>query len=132
MNRIRHLCLLSAVICAPAFAQPPSIAHIEHIEDWRISARVATDAPTTPAVSARFSAFGQSFDLELEPNRRVAAMFDSHSDARAYRGELRGVPGSWVRLVTSSAGVSGIIWDGTDLYGVEPGTTSEIAMFSRR
>ncbi len=129
MNRIRNLCLLSAVFCAPAFAQPPSIAHIENIDDWRISARVATDAPATPAVSARFSAFGQSFELELEPNQRVAAMFDSNSDARAYRGELRGVPESWVRLVISSAGVSGVIWDGANLFGVEPTADAEVAMF---
>ncbi len=129
MNRIRHLCLLSAVCCAPAFAQQPSIAHYENIDDWRMSARVATDEPTAPAFSARFSAFGQSFDLELEPNKRIADIFDSTSDARAYRGELSDAPGSWARLVVTSDGLSGIVFDGTTLYGVESDADANTRIF---
>lgn len=111
--------------CAPVFAQQTTIAHFENIEDWRISARNATDAPDVPAMSARFSAFGRAFELELERNSRIEALLtDNVTTARAFRGELRNLPDSWVRLVESANGLAGLIFDGVTLYGVEPNNGS--------
>ncbi|MFO7286918.1 MAG: hypothetical protein C0P79_008695, partial [Gammaproteobacteria bacterium] len=37
-----------------------------------------------------------------------------------YRGRLDGAPSSWIRLSRHGAEISGAIWDGFDLYGIEP------------
>ncbi len=130
MERIRQGFIASAaLLCAPVLAQQASIAHFENVEDWRMSARLASDDAQAPAVTARFSAFGRAFELALEPNRRVETMFDEVPDARAWRGELTEVPGSWVRLVRSTGGLSGLIWDGTTLYGIEPVDDVSTAIF---
>ncbi|MGD8324016.1 MAG: M12 family metallo-peptidase [Gammaproteobacteria bacterium] len=130
MKWIRHCLIVSAVIAhTPALAQQASIAHFEFIEDLRTAARLATDGPQVTGLTASFSAFGKTFDLALESNRRIESILGVvPSDARAYRGQLREVPGSWVRVVLSGNGLSGLIWDGTTLYGVEthPGAASTI------
>ena len=131
MERIRKFLLVSAATCcAPVLAQQPNIAHFETIEDWRTVARLAEDEPRTAALTATFSAFGRSFEVDLELNRRIDAILDGdRPDIRAYRGALRNAPGSWARLVIASGTVSGLVWDGTTLYGVEPGTNSAMTMF---
>lgn len=130
MERIRHLLAASAaLLCAPLMAQQPSIAHFESINDWRIAARQASDALSAPALTARFSAFGREFDLALEPNMRVEAMFEDGLSARAYRGQLRDVPGSWARLVITDDGIAGLIFDGAALFGVEHSPDTGATMF---
>ena len=73
----------------------------------------------------RFEAYGQSFDLQLSDNDRL---FDGIARAsreplaagpRHLKGTLDGLPGSWVRLAADAEGVSGVVWDGQQMYVLE-------------
>ncbi len=78
------------------------------------------DGGTT--VGMQFSAFGQEFALELEPNASVnelARALETGPGITAYKGTVSGYPGSWVRLVFAAGGPAGLIWDGEQLYAIE-------------
>src|SRR5690606_31926493 len=71
-----------------------------------------------------FVAFGRQFDVELERNDRLVRSLpqerrDRLRDIELYSGSLAGLPGSWVRVTRHRNDVSGVIFDGTTLYGVE-------------
>ena len=73
--------------------------------------------------SAQFDAYGRRFSLTLADNERVLQKLSTQRklELQSYkilRGTLDGQPGSWVRLLESSAGTEGAIWDGHDLYAV--------------
>src|SRR5690606_15064314 len=69
--------------------------------------------------------FGREFSAVLEPNDRLLQGLAPKQRAalreiELYRGKLDGAPSSWVRLSRHRGRVSGAIWDGFDLYGIEP------------
>lgn len=73
---------------------------------------------------AAFSAFGRKFRISLQGNDRIKAGLDAElmarvADVHLYRGRLDGVPESWVRLAERDGELSGVFWDGLDLYSVE-------------
>src|SRR5690606_17468638 len=77
-----------------------------------------------------FVAFGRQFDVELERNDRLVRGLPEERRARVrdvelYSGRLAGLPESWVRVARQGNDVSGVIFDGTTLYGVE--TQSRVA-----
>lgn len=87
------------------------------------------DAVASPGTGvrqrARFDAYGRRFELLLEPNARLLAGLDPHArhaaaGVRLLRGRVVGADGSWVRLAQAGARLSGMVWDGTDLYVIEP------------
>lgn len=65
-----------------------------------------------------FDAYGRRFELELELNAKV--MQDTEGSAIAYRGELPNQPGSWTRLTRIGDELHGLLWDGNELYVIEP------------
>jgi MYXO-CTERM domain-containing protein len=67
-----------------------------------------------------FDAFGRRFELDLEPNPRVAPALNSGA-SRPLVGRISGEPESWVRLTRVGRGWIGMIYDGEDLYALEPG-----------
>ncbi|MGB5102118.1 MAG: M12 family metallo-peptidase [Steroidobacteraceae bacterium] len=76
-------------------------------------------------VRASFDAYGRRFDLVLESNERLLAGLgeadrSAISGVRLLRGSLAGVPSSWVRLAIDGDRQSGMVWDGRDLYVIEP------------
>lgn len=62
-----------------------------------------------------FIAFGRQFDLELERNNGIA----QNSTAELYRGSLRGYAGSWARVSRNNDRLSGVIWDGEELWLID-------------
>ncbi|HEX7116384.1 MAG TPA: M12 family metallo-peptidase [Steroidobacter sp.] len=126
-------CVASLLVPALALAlEAGSSARILHAEVVRPivsdpgSASQKTNASQTRHL--RFDAYGRRFEIALEPNTQLKAQLKmSASDSRLelYRGELEGLAGSWVRLAGKNGELSGMIWDGTDLYVVEP--AAEIA-----
>lgn len=78
-----------------------------------------------PPGRASFDAYGRRFSLVLEPNERLVARLGAADRAamrgvRLLRGTLDGVEGSWVRLAIDGDRQSGMVWDGRDLYVIEP------------
>lgn len=69
------------------------------------------------------TAFGETYHLELETNARVQAAAvdaDGANRVRILNGALSNKAGSWVRLSFTGGDAEGLIWDGKDLYAVEP------------
>ena len=112
------------------------ILHAESI-DLPAEKLVASDAVrTTPATEMSFEAYGRRFDLELEPNERLLSKLSAAEKSALarfpiYRGRLQGAPDSWVRLTRVGRDVHGMIWDGAQLYFIEPAQTAERFMIAR-
>jgi hypothetical protein len=112
--------LLVSLIAAAAPATAAESFRILYAE------RLELDDATGPAARAsdagpahvRFDAYGRRFDLVLESNARVLGA--PAGAAQPWRGSLAGQPGSWVRWTAAGARRWGMVWDGHDLYVVEP------------
>lgn len=72
-----------------------------------------------PRQRTKLSVYGKQLTLNLESNARVAENLPAH-DATLLRGDLEGQQGSWVRLTRTAQGLHGLIWDGSELYAIEP------------
>jgi len=102
-----------------------------------------TNVVTKAAVSAQqgsgreqlhlsFNAFGKQFDLQLEPNDLIAPHSQNiwigdgtenieSSTPLFYKGEIKGQPGSWVRISMKNGIMDGMIQTQDETYFVEPG-----------
>ncbi|HZF26515.1 MAG TPA: M12 family metallo-peptidase [Steroidobacteraceae bacterium] len=82
-------------------------------------------APAAPLTAMSFLAYGRQFELTLEANDRLFAGLPAEQRAalrslQVYRGEVAGARGSWVRLTRVGDTLEGMLWDGNDLYTIEP------------
>ncbi len=108
-------------------AEGATVQHSEPLRAIRVGSTAAKPAatPTTAeATTLQFNAFSRDFTLELEPNGRLASMQQQlklGAGTGAYRGTVAGRPGSWVRVVLTPAGPTGLVFDGETLYGLEAG-----------
>ena len=68
----------------------------------------------------RFDAFGRRFDIALARTTGSWRASRSSRQLELYRGSIDGVAGSWVRLATKGDVLHGMMWDGTQLYAIEP------------
>jgi len=144
--------LLLAFLSIGAMPLSAATVAIHHAESIVVSmdgaAIVPADAARKSPLSAignakrqlKFDAFGRRFALSVTANadlNRFAASRDA--SAIALRGELEGVENSWVRLTQNGAALRGLIWDGHELYAVEPaadvpeaGVANGLAIFRLR
>jgi len=68
-----------------------------------------------------FEAYGRRFELALERNERLAFVSPARlPGVEALRGTLRNLPGSWVRITRTPAGLYGMFSDGQQIYVIEP------------
>jgi hypothetical protein len=110
---------------------------ILHAESIDLPAeKLAADATHSLLTEMSFEAYGRRFDLELEPNERLLSKLSATEKAAlarfpVYRGRLAGAPGSWVRLTRVGRNVHGMIWDGAQLYLIEPAQKAEPFMIAR-
>lgn len=86
---------------------------------------VTIEGLASPPGRASFDAYGRRFELVLESNDRLLAGLDEAdrsaiSGVRLLRGSLAGVPSSWVRLAIDGERQTGMVWDGRELYVIEP------------
>ena len=128
--------LVLLVSSVSARAADLRILHAESI-DLPAARLTASDAPrATPAQAMSFQAYGRQFDLELQPNERLLSKLSAAEKATLqrypiYRGRLQGAPDSWVRLTRVGRDVHGMIWDGSQLYFIEPAPAVERFMLAR-
>jgi hypothetical protein len=69
-----------------------------------------------------FDAHGRRFDISLEVNRTLVDAAKRSSidlDAGIYRGQINGMPGSWVRLLVAGNVPQGVLWDGKEMWAIE-------------
>ena len=71
--------------------------------------------------SMSFEAYGRQFNFQLSTNPAVQkAVPADRTDIEALRGQIEGLPGSWVRMTHTRSGWRGMVSDGEELYAIEP------------
>lgn len=104
------LALIGAAEAAPAF----KVLYHE-----RLDLESHADANGQQHVS--FDAYGRRFDLDLEPNDGIGhAVSVDRPDIKPYSGSVEGQSGSWVRLTHTRDGWRGLLFDGQELYAIDP------------
>jgi Metallo-peptidase family M12/Domain of unknown function DUF11 len=107
-------CLFSMAQLASAAAGDMRVLHHQAVQ---ISSRAEIGA----AERVTFEAYGRRFDLSVAPNERIRrAMNAVDRDTMPLQGTVEGASGSWVRITRSASGWRGMIYDGHDLYAIEP------------
>jgi len=94
----------------------------------KASAQSDAASENTPRGTKRLSitAFGQIFDMELQSNSRLMESIGSTQPQNGgasytlYKGHLSDNDSSWVRLTDAGGQMTGAIWDGNELYAIEP------------
>ena len=100
------------------------ILYQEPLEQLRMAYATSSgqQKPGAEARSLRFDAFGKRFDINLEVNRALlnaAQRKQLDGNYEIYRGDIAGVPNSWVRLVIADGVPRGMLWDGTELLAID-------------
>jgi hypothetical protein len=112
------------------------ILHAEAIavgaEDLAASNAAAAAHAQAPLL---IEAYGRQFALELEPNERLLSRLPAAQRAALarfpiYRGHIEGLAHSWVRLTRVGHGLHGMMWDGDELYVIEPRNSAEDFMIA--
>jgi len=87
---------------------------------WPRSLASAQGKPSGSLVT--FEAHGRRFDLELQSNERLLGKLGTQDFAgiEVTRGRIVGVSGSWARLTYANGQIRGVVWDGRDLFAIEP------------
>ena len=118
--------LLAAVAAAvPVQAAPKArILHFEPLHSITPDRDTVLRKATDPQLrELRFHAFNRQFELSLDANRALIAQLGEKTgpaSMKLYRGQLKGVAGSWVRLTAKGRSLQGMFWDGADVYVIEP------------
>jgi hypothetical protein len=114
-------------VTQPASAAEAGDSRILYYEPLHIAAPAATtDGAQQKATRSRemqFDAYGRRFVLSLLPNDKLAALLQPkpHSASiQLYRGQVNGIAQSWARLTVTDGEWHGMIWDGAELYVIEP------------
>ncbi len=135
MNCMR-IAVLSIALLAAAAAGADGLI-VGHHEPVRILAlgSAGADGQLKPGLNGsydiQFDALGRTFDLQLETNDGLfSAAVRAQRDAgiAVYKGQLTGLPDSWVRLTMANGQPRGLIRDGDDVYAIEAPGDSAIAM----
>ena len=101
----------------PASAEPGStILHHEALS-------VAVPADAAGEDLLRLSTATRTLTLRVHRNTRLQRL-RSISNLRLLRGRVDGVDNSWLRLTQRGDELSGVIFDGEQVYGVEPRATA--------
>jgi hypothetical protein len=117
------LWVVAVAALAPSVAAANDAARtgrITYFEPLRARPAAAGAAQRKAGSSLHFDAFGRRFDISLGSNYRLMASKPAHSQLELYSGAIDGIAGSWVRLATNGGVLHGMMWDGTQLYAIEP------------
>jgi hypothetical protein len=120
--------LILGGVTASAFALDNADSQILYFEPLQLT------TPTSPAQQKssqnrelRFDAYGRSFVVTLEPNDNLSSLLQAKSgssstdaDIKLYRGQVNGDARSWARLSMIDGKLQGMLWDGAEIYVIEP------------
>lgn len=102
-----------------------NVAYQERLEQLQLlyaTPRVEQKITAPMVGSMQFDAFGQRFDIDLEVNHSLLNVVQrklGDHQFEIYRGEIAGLPNSWVRLVIADGLPRGMLWDGDGLMAIE-------------
>ena len=85
------------------------------------SVKVLTERGTGANERMTFNAYGRQFSLAMAPNERIRRGVPAASkQTLPLQGTIEGLSGSWVRITRSATGLRGMMFDGHDMYAIEP------------
>ncbi len=116
------------VFSAAAVAAPTHGYRVLHHEAVEVATRKGVGA----SEHLSFEAYGRRFEVTVSPNERIRRGMPASIAATTVplQGTVDGLAGSWVRITRSASGLRGMVFDGHDMYAVEP--ASEVAAGFRR
>jgi hypothetical protein len=117
------LVAIAVAALAPSPAAASDNAHaarIAYFEPLHLLPASGSAQQKSGVQQLRFDAFGRRFEISLALNTRLMASKPEQSSLQLYRGSIDGIAGSWVRLATNGDVLHGMMWDGTQLYAIEP------------
>ncbi|MCC7330546.1 MAG: GlyGly-CTERM sorting domain-containing protein [Gammaproteobacteria bacterium] len=115
-----------AALAAPAVQGRPATAPAQgsrllYAEPLGVRSEGAAARQSAGAAPPRrtlyFRAFGRDFQLEMAPNVQLGP---APPGVQPEAGAIPGMPGSWVRLTREGGNLTGLIFDGSEYFGVEP------------
>jgi hypothetical protein len=86
--------------------------------DFRAPQNLAAMKSAPHANAVHFVAFGKAFNATIKPNASIE--IPAGSSAVAYKGSIDGRANSWVRITRIGQHVHGLIFDGAELFAIEP------------
>jgi hypothetical protein len=130
-SRIRELrhwlaTIILAGAAGTASAAESGSSRILYFEPLRLdSASSAVQQKSSQSRELQFDAYGRRFVVSLEPNARLAPLLQakpgaSVPDVQLYRGQVNGDSRSWARISITQGKLQGMLWDGSELYVIEP------------
>jgi hypothetical protein len=115
-----------AAFASSAFAAEAGDSEILYFEPLRLSAPSTTQQKSTQSRELRFDAYGRRFVVSLQTNEKLSPLLQSKTGVAAlelYKGQINGVAGSWARIAIADGKPRGMLWDGSELYIIEPVAT---------
>ena len=117
--------LAGLTFCVSAFAAPTNGYRVLHHEPVQVKSEKGIGA----SEHMSFDAYGRRFELTVAPNERIRrGMSAGATQTVPFAGTIDGIAGSWVRVTRSATGLRGMVFDGHDMYAIEP--ASEVAPVS--
>lgn len=115
---------LGAVSSAAVASDDPA-SRILYFEPLRLVAPDASQRAgqqkSSPTRELQFDAYGRRFVVTLVRNDKLSALLQD-SAIELYRGQVNDDARSWARLSISDGRMQGMLWDGAELYVIEPMT----------
>lgn len=115
-------------VTGSAFASDHADSRILYFEPLKLAAP-ANPVQQKPSSTRelQFDAYGRRFVLTLERNDKLSPLLQSKPGSSSpatgielYRGQVNGDSRSWARLSIAGGKMQGMLWDGTELYVIEP------------
>lgn len=103
------------------------ILYFEPLPSITLATQASSELDSSRAsFSWSFEVFGRVFHVTLDPNNRLIANLPTSQRERVlsrnklFRGKIDGVEDSWVRLTQVEDRWHGMIWDGQEIYIIDP------------
>ncbi len=126
MQLARHLFSILLLGCASvALAQDINIARFDVLSTDSFSVN-----RTAGSTNVEFAASGQIWQLNLQPNTRLAQQLPASTSTVLYRGNLGTVKGSWVRVSERDGIFQGVIYDGDQYYALERNRAGALTFYA--
>jgi hypothetical protein len=111
---------LLVVMSSSALASDDAASRILYFEPLRLIAPASTGQQKSSASrQLQFDAYGRRFVVTLERNDKLSPLLRG-SAIELYRGQVNDDARSWARLSFSGERMQGMLWDGAELYVIEP------------
>src|ERR1044072_4616020 len=107
-----------------AFAAEPNDSQILYFEQLRLGTSPATQQKSSSSRELQFDAYGRHFVVSLQTNEKLSPLLQSKTGVvtpvQLYKGQVNGIAGSWARIAVDEGQLRGMLWDGVELYVIEP------------